>query len=73
MLSSLRRNDESENAPERASVILVDVFGTMNDCIQRARGVVVSHLLSMREALGSVPSGSILHRLDIASDYFVRA
>ena len=72
MLSSLRRNGESENASERASIVLVDFYGIMNDCIQRARGVVVSHPLSMREALGSIPSGSILHRLDMASDYFVR-
>ena len=28
---------------------------------QRAHGVVVSHPLSMREALGSIPSVSILH------------
>ena len=31
--------------------------------LQRARGVVVSHPLSMREALGSIPSVSILHGL----------
>ena len=30
-------------------------------CLQRARGVVVSHPLSMREALGSIPSVSICH------------
>ena len=29
------------------------------DSLQRARGVVVSHPLSMREALGSIPSVSI--------------
>ena len=29
-------------------------------CLQRARGVVVSHPLSMREALGSILSVSIL-------------
>ena len=28
-------------------------------CLQRARGVVVSHPLSMREALGSIPSVSM--------------
>ena len=31
-------------------------------CLQRARGVVVSHPLSMREALGSIPSVSIFER-----------
>ena len=30
------------------------------ESFQRARGVVVSHPLSMREALGSIPSVSIL-------------
>ena len=30
---------------------------------QRARGVVVSHLLSMREALGSIPSVSIAEEM----------
>jgi hypothetical protein len=31
------------------------------ECRSRARGVVVSHPLSMREALGSIPSVSIFH------------
>ena len=30
------------------------------ESLQRARGVVVSHPLSMREALGSIPSVSML-------------
>ena len=30
------------------------------ESLQRARGVVVSHPLSMREAMGSIPSVSIL-------------
>ena len=36
----------------------VDVVGTSSIC-NRAHGVVVSHPLSMREALGSIPSVSI--------------
>ena len=53
----LKLNGASFAAALQLSLVKIDFKETED--YQRARGVVVSHPLSMREALGSIPSVSI--------------
>ena len=52
--------DQKVGNSNLSALIIICLDKKHNASLQRARGVVVSHPLSMREALGSIPSVSIL-------------
>ena len=68
-----RRIDGNANIMDRHHCPLVVFSGKVKaiadpNCtanLSRAHGVVVSHPLSMREALGSIPSGSTFTRVNV--------